>query len=64
LRWGVKTGLHVLPCRDPVIVEETDLVLFRCGGWIMVLDPQARRIGPLARGDSVLMMLPPFRERD
>jgi len=64
LRWGVKAGLHVLPCRDPVIVEDADLILFRCGGWIMVLDPQARRIGPLARGDSVLMMLPAFLERD
>jgi hypothetical protein len=35
--------------------DEVNLVVFRCGGWVCVMDPQTRQVGRLARGDSFVL---------
>ncbi|UCG15790.1 MAG: hypothetical protein JSV19_10890, partial [Phycisphaerales bacterium] len=64
LTFGVKAGISVLPCRAPAITDNEDLILFRCGGWLMILDPARRTVGRLVRGDSLMLETPAFTKRD
>lgn len=60
-RFAIPIATAYLACRDAVVLAKYQLVVFRCAGWIMVLDPQSRRVGRLAKGDSILMPTDEFR---
>jgi len=60
LRFGIKRGVTQMFCRDPEILEKEKLILFRCGGWIMVMDPVQHKVGRLVRGDSMVVHTPYF----
>lgn len=54
LTFRVPVGLAALACRNPLFVDE-NLVVFRCGSSILVMDLVRRKVGQLVTGDSVVM---------
>jgi hypothetical protein len=53
VRFGVRHGLLGLVACEPTVLDPEGLIVFRCGGCIMVMDPIARKAGRLVRGDSM-----------
>jgi hypothetical protein len=60
LEFSVSNGLLNLGCLAPAVLEDKGLIVFRCGGWLMIMDPKARRVGRLVEGDSLLLQTPAF----
>lgn len=60
LRFGIWAFGQNLACNNPAVLPDNETVVFRCGNAIMVLDLKTRRVGRLARGDSLLLKLPQF----
>lgn len=60
LHFGIKHRVREMFCRDPEVLDRERLVLFRCGGWIMVMDPVKRKVGRLVRGESMVIDTPYF----
>lgn len=60
LSFGVSNGLLTLGCVEPAILKHEKLVLFRCGGWIMVMDLDARKVGRLVHGTCMVLQTRAF----
>ena len=63
LKFGIKRNVTQMFCRDPEIIDEENLVLFRCGGWIMVMDPARQKVAKLTQGKSMVVLTPYFASR-
>lgn len=58
-KFSIPIAIGSLACREPIILDDR-LIVFRCGGTICVMDLDTRRVGCLARGDSIVMKTEPF----
>ncbi len=63
LKFGIKHNVTQMFCRNPEIINEENLILFSCGGWIMVMDPIQQKVSRLTKGKSMMVLTPYFASR-